>query len=119
MFAIGFRSNRRKRDAVDQHLASCWFQQAEHELDEGCLAPARRTHNGDELSGLDGEADIVEDKRLRFGILERQVSHFDPALDLPRVGQDLVMSALEWAQGDVGQPLKMQFENAEIKCLLD
>ena len=38
---------------------------------------------------------------------------------MPRVAQELVMPALERAQGDVSQALEVQFENAEFKRLFD
>src|SRR4029450_6955287 len=108
MLAIGSGSHRREWDAIDQHLPSCRLQQPEHNLDEGRLAPTRRPHNGHEFPWFDDEADIFKDKRLRFGIVEGHVSKLDPALDLPRVAQELVMPALERVQGDVSQALEVQ-----------
>src|SRR5262249_38259509 len=81
------------------------------------LAPTRRPHNGHEFPWFNDETNIFKDKRLRLGILEEHVSELDPALDLPRIGQELIMPALERAQGDVSQALEVQFENAEVKRL--
>ena len=85
VFAIGPRTDRGEWNAIDQHLPPYRLQQAEHDLDESRLAPARRTHDGDEFPRFNNEAHVLKDKRLRFGVLEGYVSKLDPTVDLPHV----------------------------------
>ena len=62
--------------------------------------------------GLDDEVDVLENERLRLGVAEEHVSKLDAALDLPRVGERLVVSALERGQRDVRQTLQVKPEDA-------
>src|SRR6266516_479672 len=117
--AIGFVPECQKRNSVDQNLSAGGFEQPEHDLDQRRLAPARRAHNGYQLSCLNDETDVFEDERLGFGIAEGHVAKLDLALDLSRVCERTVVPALEWGQCHVSKALQVQLEDAEIQRLLD
>src|SRR5262249_36245408 len=108
-----------ERNAIDQHLAACGLQQPEHDLDESCLAAARRAHDRNEFIGFDHEADVLEHKRLGLGIPEGNASKLDPAPDFSLVLQQLVMATFEWAQRYIREALEVKLENAEVEPFFD
>ena len=82
------------------------------------LPSAGWTHDGDEFSGLDGEIDILQYERLRFGIAEEHVAQLDASENRSSIGQRLVVSPLAWRQRNVREALEMETQYAEVERLL-
>jgi hypothetical protein len=78
----------RQRLAVDPHLAGGGPVERSNQVHQGRLSRSRRTHDGDELAGLDIKADAVEGADFL-------VSHF---VDLGQVpaGDDGLFTRHSW-----------------------
>src|SRR5260221_13979492 len=108
MLPVGPGADRREREAVDKNLAARRLEQAEHDLDERRLAATRGAHDGDELTRLDGQVDVLEHEGLGFGIAEEDVPNLDSAADRPRIGERTVVPGLQRSQGDIGKALEVE-----------
>src|SRR5262245_38022056 len=63
--------------------------------------------------------DVLQNARVALGIAEGDVSQLNAALDLSSVCNRLHVSRLDRRQRDIGEPLQVQAQNAEVDRLLD
>lgn len=62
--------------------------QSDQDGDQGGLARTRKADNGDKLSWVDCEGDVVESRLFRVGIFEADVPAEDMALNLGTLTND-------------------------------
>src|SRR4051812_38124771 len=107
-----------ERQSVEQHLAACRLQQAQHDLDQGCLASPGRPHDRHRATRLDPQIDVFENKWLGFGIAEPDIAQLDKAVDRTRIADRAIVPGFAFAQDDIRQTLDMQLQYSEIECRL-
>ena len=119
--AVSAEAEAREWHAVDLYRAADGFEQAEQELHQRGLAAAGRADDRDRLARIHLEAHAVQHRRVGLAVAEAEAAHRDPALYrfVRRRIEVRCRRGLLRAQGDIGDALHMQAEEAELDQLLD
>src|SRR3954452_12235516 len=78
------------------------------------LPPPEGPMMGHELPGRDGQVDVFQHVGLALGVAEADIAQLDLAVDAPEVVQRPVMPRFQRSEGDIGQALEMQAEDAQF-----
>ena len=112
--APGFGPEPGQRHAVDEDLSRTRLEQTGEQLQQGGLAAARGSCEGDGLARADVEAHVLQNQGIVRAVAERHLARLDrdgPGFRLPG---HLVGDRLGRRQGDVGQAFGVQAEHAQV-----